>query len=775
MKKYFSAILFLVMIVVSPHLVLAQWYTNSTNKTVQLSSTTDTNSVGIGAGYYNTQAILSKFHVANGALFSSTGMTAGPGFGAGSLSIAGTGSTVGLHLWKQGLTALSDATTAGNRWMLYNPNGAFSLFTGTTGDVLTATTSGNIGIGTTSPSQKLDVAGTVKMTGFNLSTSPSAGYVLKSDASGNGTWQPTTGGGKLYGTVNYLSKFIQSDSLGNSSVFENAGNVGIGTTSPAKRLELVGTSGQRIRDGVSGGNLDLWSDGTGQSHIQLGNLGKIEGQNSRFEINSIGNDLWFNTPASKNISFNINGVEKMQVNSSGNVGIGTTNPLSTLTVTSSITSPYAVLNVTNSNTATNVQTYAMKVTGGQVTNTGLNPGSYGIYVQGGSAVNSGASSYGLYVIPGSGSGANYAAYFNGNVGIGTLTPSQKLDVAGTVKMNGFNLNAAPSAGYVLTSDSIGNGSWQPSSGGSGSINGTINYLSKFTGTNSVGNSVIVENNGKIGIGTTTPDEALTFGGPGSGHAIKLDGTIFTGAVSSVGHERDFSVDPGGLTDAVHILGGVSIGNNYDGLEVQDGLIVEGNIGIGTSTPTQKLDVAGTVKMTGFNLSTSPSAGYVLTSDSIGNGMWQPLGSNGNISGTINFIPKFFSSDSISNSAIVETNGNVGIGTTNPDTFKLAVNGIIKAKEILVDTSGWADYVFEEGYALPSLEEVEKSINELKHLPGIPSKHEAGEKGIHVAEFQATLLKKIEELTLYIIQQEKKISALENLNKSIINQSGIETK
>ncbi len=96
-------------------------------------------------------------------------------------------------------------------------------------------------------------------------------------------------------------------------------------------------------------------------------------------------------------------------------------------------------------------------------------------------------------------------------------------------------------------------------------------------------------------------------------------------------------------------------------------------------------------------------------------------------------------------------GNVGIGTKVPGNWKLAVKGKIRAEEIKVET-GWADYVFKEGYDLPTLEEVEKHIKEKGHLINIPSAKEVEENGIELGEMNKLLLEKIEELTLYLIQQ-----------------------
>ncbi len=105
-------------------------------------------------------------------------------------------------------------------------------------------------------------------------------------------------------------------------------------------------------------------------------------------------------------------------------------------------------------------------------------------------------------------------------------------------------------------------------------------------------------------------------------------------------------------------------------------------------------------------------------------------------------------------------GNVCIGSReyHPD-FKLSVNGKVQAKEIKVHT-GWSDFVFYDDYKLPTLKEVETHIQEKGHLKDIPSAAVVAREGIFLGEMNSKLLQKIEELTLYTIAQEKKISALE---------------
>ena len=100
-----------------------------------------------------------------------------------------------------------------------------------------------------------------------------------------------------------------------------------------------------------------------------------------------------------------------------------------------------------------------------------------------------------------------------------------------------------------------------------------------------------------------------------------------------------------------------------------------------------------------------------------------------------------------------SNGNVGIGTTNP-TSKLTVAGNINSREVKVTVDAGADFVFDKNYNLPSLDSVEKYINENKHLPEIASADEMKKDGINLSEMNIRLLQKIEEMTLYMIEIQK---------------------
>lgn len=120
----------------------------------------------------------------------------------------------------------------------------------------------------------------------------------------------------------------------------------------------------------------------------------------------------------------------------------------------------------------------------------------------------------------------------------------------------------------------------------------------------------------------------------------------------------------------------------------------------------------------------------------------------------------------------KSDGFVGIGTTNPDA-KLSVKGQVHAQEVKVDIIGSVapDYVFAEGYKLPSLDEVKAYIDKHQHLPEVPSAKELEANGINVGEMNLLLLRKIEELTLYVIDlkkqndvQQEEINRLTNSKK-----------
>ncbi len=195
----------------------------------------------------------------------------------------------------------------------------------------------------------------------------------------------------------------------------------------------------------------------------------------------------------------------------------------------------------------------------------------------------------------------------------------------------------------------------------------------------------------------------------------------------------------------------------------------GSLGIGTTTPQNAIHIlknsadpveatiqqagSGTWARASLGLNTSGVVGAITTwapSSVRANTMWlQTVNANDLILGTND-------QERIRVSGI---SGNVAIGTANPGSYKLAVEGTIGARKIKVTQTSWADDVFKPNYTLPSLTSTKAFIQKNGHLPGIPAEKCVVGKDIDIADMQVKLLRKIEELTLYIIKQEDEIRKL----------------
>ena len=156
-----------------------------------------------------------------------------------------------------------------------------------------------------------------------------------------------------------------------------------------------------------------------------------------------------------------------------------------------------------------------------------------------------------------------------------------------------------------------------------------------------------------------------------------------------------------------------------------------NVGIGTNAPTAQLHTTGAVRFAGLTQDNTQT--NVLVSDAIGNLYYRSASS---------------------------------LALDNPVRSSLAINGTIKSKKIIISPDEWADYVFDSSYRLPKLGEVESYIHREHHLPGIPSAAAVMKDSLDVGAGQAALLKKIEELTLYTIEQDKKVQSLEDEVKAL---------
>jgi hypothetical protein len=123
---------------------------------------------------------------------------------------------------------------------------------------------------------------------------------------------------------------------------------------------------------------------------------------------------------------------------------------------------------------------------------------------------------------------------------------------------------------------------------------------------------------------------------------------------------------------------------------------------------------------------------------------------------------------------VKGSGAVCIGTTDVAAgYILNVGGKAIAEEMRVQLrAAWPDYVFDEGYELPSLESVERFVQENKHLPDVPDAAQVQQEGIMLGDMQTRMVRKIEELTLYLIQQQKELEQLKHDNLIMKEQMGL---
>ena len=321
-------------------------------------------------------------------------------------------------------------------------------------------------------------------------------------------------------------------------------------------------------------------------------------------------------------------------------------------------------------------------------------------------------------------------YYNGGkVGIGTPDPQDALHVNGDYTGKGhlmlyaYEGDGSSGTAYVQARDRSGTSS--------------IDMQFRTQNNGNLVNAIRINANGNVGIGTTAPSTKLEVNGP-----IKLTNQqpiYFAGGPS----DPNYLIRSGAWDDGMKYKHWTSHQFYTNGTEKMR-ILKNGYVGLGTSDPNARLEI-GVVHSA--NQSDEMRIGSYWQGNFHGIGFNYQLNGSGTVS---KHIVEHHGTNSYT--AMTFRLGNVGIGTAFPDA-KLTVKGDIHAEEVKVDLNvPGPDYVFDEDYNLRSLEDLQNYIRENKHLPEVPSAKEMEANGIDLGVMNLLLLKKVEELTLHLIQQ-----------------------
>ncbi|MCW3111471.1 MAG: hypothetical protein JWQ09_5977 [Segetibacter sp.] len=366
-------------------------------------------------------------------------------------------------------------------------------------------------------------------------------------------------------------------------------------------------------------------------------------------------------------------------------------------------------------------------------------------------------------------------------GLGTSAASTdyyfSLSQSGAVLSNGSSLNIAPLGRLHVRGTTNDN---------------TTNAF--YVENAASANLLTVRNDGNVGIGTTTPSYKLAVYGGGISVSKDLS-AVFSGAIPNSAQLRINDIANPSKILAIGYSSNIDAaflqGNNV-GISYQNILInpLGGNVGIGTTTGiNRRLNVKGTTGAINSEI------GILDGSSSLAGTIGVESASSNDILFASTTGMRFYTASTIGTSGTptsevmrILTNGNIGMGTTTPNSmakldvngniftnskmvigttdmtkvgsYSLAVNGwAIFTKAVVKSSGGWPDYVFKHDYKLTALGDLEAYVKENQHLPEVPSAEDVEKNGIDLGNTQTILLKKIEELTLYIIDLQKQVNQL----------------
>ncbi len=397
------------------------------------------------------------------------------------------------------------------------------------------------------------------------------------------------------------------------------------------------------------------------------------------------------------------------------------------------------------------------------------------------------------------------AGFSQNIGIGTVTPTQaKLVVNGNGNLTQatFGFSTYPNVSIDNQPPFVGfNNYWDGgrkyfSAGYTGAIsfdatNGKLFLQASATkggiGTiASLSTAVTIDSNQNVGIGTISPTSKLQVVAPNTGNWLRLSSTSGTGlaffapvSYPTIGFNTEYGsgydrIGTGFASFFQHspttgILNYFSSAvSDNAGTDVSTGgaifqLTSDGSMGIGGSNSASKVTISHNSTITNPHLRLKENGNdyaRVQFENSNSTRFWHIAGytsATGAASDLLNIYHNT-AGDIMS----FKGDGTIGVGTTyTPAGYKVSINGRVICTELRVQTvGGWPDYVFANNYQLRSLPELETYIQANSHLPGVPPAAEVEADGITVGDMQKKLMEKVEELTLYIIQQDKTVKALE---------------